>query len=177
MGTDWRGQGNNEPNNSTESRGWTAHKSLIFVSKASSYNLEHPGKKTFPLKKNPFLLIPDGENYRISLFWLSGNRANGMLLVSYRQQRSSRLTRRTGTKQRLCSTAALDVPRHAFFPNRLTSGKHLNGKSTSSYKFAEMLISSSFFFFFFPGIGNKITSSLLPSLICSPEANDSISEK
>lgn len=54
MGTDWRGQGNNEPNYSTESRGQTAHKSLIFVSKASSYNLEHPGKKTFPLKKNLF---------------------------------------------------------------------------------------------------------------------------
>jgi len=53
MGTDWRGEGNNEPNHSVESRGWAAHKSLIFVSKTHSYTLEQPGKKTFPLKKNP----------------------------------------------------------------------------------------------------------------------------
>lgn len=54
MGTDWRGEGNNERNYSIESRGWAAHKSLIFVSKACSYNLEHPGKQTFPLKKKSF---------------------------------------------------------------------------------------------------------------------------
>lgn len=30
---------------------------LNFVTKVSGYNLEHPGKKTFPLKENLFLLI------------------------------------------------------------------------------------------------------------------------